>query len=347
MPAPVALFVYARPEHTRKTVEALQENKYASDTDLVVFSDAAGTPDEQEAVACVRNYVDKIEGFKTLSVHYRSQNYGLARSITCGVSDVLRHYGRVIVLEDDMVTSRFFLQYMNEALDRFAEDDRVISIHGYMFPVKQSLLEPFFLLGADCWGWATWARGWSLFNPDGQMLLDELRRRKLTQLFDINGSYPYTKMLEEQTQGKNDSWAVRWHASAFLAGKLTLYPGRSLVHNIGNDITGTHCGISDAFDVEPSATPVCLEKVVVEESVAARKIIQDFLRAKRKRPSLNRFLTHFIPGNVRRRAISLAKDILPPLLANWLRRRSCFGGRAISFDGPLYPFRGRDGSQRT
>jgi putative methyltransferase (TIGR04325 family) len=332
MNAPIALFVYARPDHARRTVEALLKNPEASSSDLIVFSDAARTADKEESVRLVREYVAGIEGFRSLTIHHRPENFGLAKSIIEGVTQVLAEHERVIVLEDDLETSPHFLRYMNEALDRFAEEERVISVHGYVYPVHEPLPEAFFLRGADCWGWATWRRGWALFNPDGQFLLDELKRQNLLRAFDFNGAYSYAVMLKGQINGSNDSWAVRWHASAFLANKLTLYPGRSLTHNIGNDSTGTHCGTSTALDAELSATPIRLDSVVIEESETARKIIEEFFRA--KRPPLQRVLRRFVWENVRQRLTDMATDWLPPVLARQLRRLSRLGG-GITFEGPF------------
>ncbi|WP_143896817.1 glycosyltransferase [Tepidimonas sediminis] len=284
MTTPIVLFVYARPEHTKRTIEALLNNRGSSAHDLIVFSDAPRTPDKIYAVTAVREYLKTVKGFRSVTVHYRVQNLGLANSIITGVKQVLSEHERVIVLEDDMVTSPYFLDYMNEGLDRFAADERVISIHGYVYPVQQPLPEAFFLPGADCWGWATWRRGWRLFNPDGRALLNELRRRGLLEAFDFNGAYSYSRMLEGQIKGKNDSWAVRWHASAFLAGKLTLYPGRSLVRNIGLDDSGTHCGDDSALDVSLSPQPIDFTKLgevaICEE---ARQAIEDFLRDSSRR----------------------------------------------------------------
>lgn len=271
-PAPVVLFAYARLEHTQRTIEALQHNDLAESSDLIIFSDAAASPELAEPVKCVRSFLSTIEGFRSVTVHHRPQNFGLARSIIEGVTEILSAHDRIVILEDDMLTSPFFLTYMNQALDRFANDDRVASIHGYVYPVEFALPEAFFLLGADCWGWATWRRGWKLFNPDGQALLDQLIRRQLVNAFDFNGSYPYTRMLRHQIEGANDSWAIRWYASTFVAGKLTLYPGRSLVHNIGIDSSGTHCGTSTLHDVVLSPTPIDLanlEVVPCDEAVAA------------------------------------------------------------------------------
>jgi hypothetical protein len=276
--APITLFVYNRPDHTRRTVDALKQNKFADECELIVFSDAPKSAIQGDGVLEVRQYIRQIEGFKSVTIVEREANLGLAHSIIDGVTTIVNKYGRIIVLEDDMVTSQYFLTYMNEALEKYADDERVVSIHGYVYPVKQSLPKAFFLPGADCWGWATWSRGWTCFNSDGQFLLDELKRRKLISAFDYNGAYPFSKMLEGQIKGKNDSWAVRWYASAFLAGKLTLYPGRSLVHNIGNDNSGTHCGESADFGVNLSSTQISLNNINSEPSQESRQAFEDFFR---------------------------------------------------------------------
>jgi hypothetical protein len=282
--APVALFVYNRPWHTRQTVEALLNNPEASETPLYVFSDAHKDVTTSSAVAEVRSFLRKIRGFKSLSIIERPNNFGLARSIIDGVSHVCVEHGRVIVLEDDLVTSPYFLNYMNEGLEKYRDDQRVISIHGYIYPVEQVLPDTFFLKGADCWGWATWSRGWDQFDPDGKRLLDELKYRKLTHQFDFDGSYPYTKMLQDQIAGKNNSWAVRWYASAFLKDKLTLYPGRSLIHNVGADGSGIHCSETANFSGELAKTPISVKNVAVEEALIARQLFAQFHR--RTRPSL-------------------------------------------------------------
>jgi len=150
--APIALFAYNRPWHTRRTVEALQRNALAEQSDLFIFSDAPKRPDSADAVRQVRGYIKTISGFKSINIVERAQNLGLAKSIIDGATYLSNQCGRFIVLEDDIVTSPHFLTFMNEALKRYADDDRVISIHGYVYPVAQPLPDAFFLLGADCWG---------------------------------------------------------------------------------------------------------------------------------------------------------------------------------------------------
>jgi len=278
-PAPVALFTYNRPEHIRQTVEALQRNELARDTELYVFSDGPRSTSDRDQVSAVRTYLRDIGGFHSLTVIERDKNLGLADSIIAGVSEIVNREGRIIVLEDDMVTAPSFLNFMNEALELYEKEERVISIHAYTYPVTEKLPDTFFLQGADCWGWATWKRGWALFNPDGQKLLAELKERRLEKIFDFNGSHPYTRMLKWQARGSLDSWAIRWYASAFLAGKLTLYPGRPLLSNIGLDASGTHCSPTDRFDVQLSGDPIRLDRIPVEEHAGARQAFENYYRA--------------------------------------------------------------------
>lgn len=276
--APVVLFVYNRINHTHKTVLSLSKNEHACDTDLIIFSDDARSKDNKESVDEVRAYLNTISGFRSIHIYYRPYNFGLAKSIIEGVSQVLKTYNRIIVLEDDLVTSPYFLTYMNQALNKYENDDRVASIHGYVYPIKSELPETFFLRGADCWGWATWRRGWELFNHDGQYLLDELKKRQLIAAFNFNGAYSYSSMLEGQVKGAYDSWAIRWHASVFLANKLTLYPGRSLVNNIGIDASGTHCAESNSHDAILSSTPINLTSIDVRPSDIGKREFKIFLR---------------------------------------------------------------------
>ena len=287
--APIVVFTYNRPEHTLRTLNALLMNPLANESDIIIYSDSARTANHNKAVDEVRSYLSELTGFRSIKVIHRDKNFGLAESIIQGVTEVLQQSEKVIVLEDDMVVSPYFLEYMNEALEQFVDDDRVISVHGYVYPVDIELPEAFFLPGADCWGWATWRRGWALFNSDGQYLLDELVRRHLIQEFDYNGAYPFLSMLKDQIKGANDSWAIRWHASAFLAGKLTLYPGRSLVHNIGTDSSGTHCGDLDNMDAKLSETKIKLNNIAVESSPTGREAFENFFRQSQKK-LLNRLL---------------------------------------------------------
>lgn len=289
-PAPIVLFVFNRLWHTQQTIEALRRNELALASELIIFSDGPRSDADMEHVRNVRDYVASVTGFRSVTIIERQQNMGLASSIIAGVTDIVGKQGRIIVLEDDMVTSPHFLRYMNDALDHYREEDRVISVHGYVYPVVTSLPETFFLKGADCWGWGTWQRGWELFEQDGSKLLAELRAKNMTWRFDYNGTHPYTRMLEAQIAGDNDSWAVRWYASALLKDRLTLYPGTSLVNNIGTDRSGTHCDEIRVYDTGVAVEAVKVGTIPIEESSAAFIAFADYFTSIRT-PFVKRFFS--------------------------------------------------------
>ena len=269
MNASIALFVYNRPEHTRRAVSSLLANPRAADSELFVFCDGAKTAAAQPMVEQTRAFVRGISGFRAVTVVERERNFGLANSIIDGVTRICEERGQVIVLEDDLVLSPYFLDYMNEGLTLYAEVPQVASIHGYTYPVDCLLPEIYFMRGADCWGWATWARAWRVFEPDAGKLLGELRNSGQLDDFDFGGAAGFIEMLENFIAGKNDSWAVRWHAAAYLHGMMTLYPGRSLVRNIGVDGSGTHSGDVDVFESSLTDRPIVLGATEVVESAKA------------------------------------------------------------------------------
>lgn len=220
--APILLFVYNRPGHLRQTVEALQNNVLAPQSDLFIYSDAPKDESSREAVAEVRRLIHSIAGFKSVTITERSENWGLARSIIDGVTTQVNRFGRVIVLEDDLIVAPHFLTFMNDALETYKDEPRVGHIQACDFTKDPSLPDTFLIKWTGSWGWATWARAWQHFNPDGKALLTELKRRRLTRTFDFNGKYGYTRMLRRQTEGKNNSWAIRWNATLFLKDMLSL-----------------------------------------------------------------------------------------------------------------------------
>lgn len=277
MLAPILLFAYNRPRHLQHTVEALAHNPLAQESELFVFSDGARTEDDREDVELVRSYIYTIEGFKTVHRIERDRNYGLAANIIDGVTDIVNRYGRVIVLEDDLVTAPGFLQFMNDALDTYTDEPRVGHIQAYDFTQNPRLPETFLIKFTGSWGWATWQRAWQHFNPDGQYLLNELHRRHLTRRFDFNGKYGFTRMLRRQVEGKNNSWAIRWNASLFLQDILSLNVGRSLVQNEGFDGSGTHCGADHLYEARLYKERLRVEKISpVTENLEARKIFERY-----------------------------------------------------------------------
>lgn len=276
--APVILFTYNRLTQIKKTIEALQENKWADESDLFIFSDAPKSDEEQSKVKQVREYLRTVNRFRSVTIIEREFNYGLGNNIIDGVTEIIANYGKVIVMEDDLIASPYFLEYMNTALDLYENDDQVISIHGYVYPVKEKLPETFFLKGADCLGWGTWKRGWSIFEPDGNILLKKLLETDQSNAFDYSNAYPFTQMLKDQTEGKNNSWAIRWYASAFLNDKYTLWPGRSLIYHAGGDGTGTNTGFDSLLDVTLSVRPIEVVRINIEQNISAYNSFVSFYK---------------------------------------------------------------------
>ena len=300
--APIVLFVYNRPEHTRRTVEALSANRLAPQSRLIVFSDGPRNDRARVAVEEVRRYVDSIEGFASVETVKRERNQGLAASVISGVTRVVEEYGRVIVLEDDLITSPYFLDYMNEGLELYQDDKEVASVQAHMFPLKSAaaLRCSFFLPFPGSWGWGVWSRSWCLFNPDAEYLLGEIRRRRLSRSFDLDRSYPYTRLLEQQVAGRVDSWAIRWYASLFLLGKKSLFPYRSFVVNIGFDGSGRHCGSFDAGAIDSTLArsyfPITVCSAVVETNIvdAYIRALKSWRTPALSRRLMRRFKTAFV-----------------------------------------------------
>ena len=269
--APILLFVYNRPEHLKQLIASLQANAEAAQSMLFIYTDAARNKADEEQVNKVREVIRHIDGFASIEVIERATNWGLARNIIGGVTEQIRRYGRVIVLEDDLVVAPYFLRFMNDALEENKDEPQVGHIQACDFTQDASLPDTFLIKFTGSWGWATWERAWQHFNPDGQALLDELESRRLTRRFDFNGNYRFTRMLRRQVQGKNNSWAIRWNASLFLKDILSLNVGRSLVQNNGFDGSGTHCGGGNLYSSQLWMQPLPVQKITpICENEAAR-----------------------------------------------------------------------------
>jgi hypothetical protein len=284
--APIILFTYNRLKHTRATVKALLDNKLASDSKLIIFSDAPSNELQDEKVREVRKFLKTIDGFEKIEIIERDKNYGLGENIIDGVTKVINQFGKAIILEDDLITSPYFLEFMNDALKTYESNPKVVSINGYFFPTRKLLPDTFFLKGTDCLGWGTWKRGWDNFERDGNILLKNILKNNQVSEFDFGNTYPYTQMLRDQVQGKNNSWAIRWYASAFVNDLYSLYPGRSLIFHSGGDGSGTNTGYDSLLDVSLSGTPIRINSGPVYQNDLAYWVCKDFYQ-KLNNPSLN------------------------------------------------------------
>lgn len=278
--APIALFTYNRADHTRRAVESLLQNAEAKDSDLFIFSDGPKNEKTVRGVADNREYIHTVTGFKTVTIVEREKNWGLANSLIAGITDVINKYGRVIVVEDDLILSPYFLKFMNDGLEKYKDDDRVGTITGFVPPIEEKLPETFFLTYFQCWGWATWKRAWDLLETDARPLLKGLRFKR--KKFDVGGGVCNYGNLYCQKVGLVDSWYLRYYASLFLKGKLSLYPGRSVATNEGLDGSGTHCGaeLKRSFEAHNSQTPIKVNDVEVIEDLQVYRIFKKYFLSK-------------------------------------------------------------------
>jgi hypothetical protein len=246
------LFVYNRPEHTRKTIEALKRNKLAEKSKIFIFSDGAKDLKDKQKVQQVRKIINNVNGFKNIKVFESEKNRGLANSIVNGVTKIINEYGKVIVLEDDLIISDNFLCYMNRALNFYENNNDIWSISGYNLPINipdDYEYDVYLSYRASSWGWATWKDRWSEIDweiKDYEQFINSKSRQKLFN----RGGNDMTRMLKNQMNGEIDSWAIRWCYNQFKKKAYTIYPVKSKVQNIGMDGSGTHYKASDKEQVK-------------------------------------------------------------------------------------------------
>ncbi len=289
MLAPIVLFVYNRPDHTQKVLDALKNNPEAKDSELFVYCDGAkenATDSEKEKIEETRQVIREILGFKRVSLIESQINKGLANSIIEGVTEIVNKYGRIIVLEDDIATSSGFLKYMNDALEIYASTKKVMHISGYVFPFQDTNKKyVFFSKPTSCWGWGTWKESWSFFEKNVDYQIEQIEKRNLWEKFTVNNTFPsYRDQLFQNKSGQISTWAIFWYASVFLKNGLSLHPSISLTNNIGLDGSGEHCGdfkLEDNpyYNIELADT-IFVKKKYYFSSIKENKLLEKFYTEK-------------------------------------------------------------------
>ena len=290
--APIVIFAYNRPDHLRRTLEALAKNELASESVLYIFCDGSkeGASEEmREKVEATRALAKAVMGFKELHVVERPRNIGLKENIVGAVTEVVNRYGSIITLEDDVVTSIGFLRFMNDALETYKDEEKVMHISAYMYPHKGRLPETFFFpVPYPGGGWATWARAWKYYDDDTESVYNQWKDR--WEEFDVLGGDYLSKQLKANYNGTMKTWFVKWHAVLLSRKALTLYPHQSLTNNIGFDDEATNCYATNRFDVLDLASHVDVMKNPVKVNRKASRIIYDFYQGhwynKRRRTAL-------------------------------------------------------------
>ncbi|MGM0377176.1 MAG: glycosyltransferase [Bacteroidota bacterium] len=287
-PAPVALFCYNRPGHLERTLHSLAQNTGAEATPLVIFSDGPKNPSDQPPVDAVRHILDGISNQENVRIIKQEHNQGLAKSVILGVSEVIRQFGKCIVIEDDLELSPFFLTFMNQALTKYEDDETVFSVSGYCPPVKIPAdfpYEAFRFPRINSWGWGTWLDRWEKVDWDvknfDSFISDPDQVRKLEQ----QGKDLPVMLLKQQT-GKNNSWAVRFNQACFELGMTNIYPVTSLVRNRGADSSGTHMKLSRKFSV--SLASRCPQPQPAGTDTRIHKSFRNFYKPSLYRQTINR-----------------------------------------------------------
>lgn len=253
--APIALFVFKRPEHTLQTLTALATNPEFVHSPLFIYCDGARNINETKDVDLTREIV-RNWNHPDKEIILEVKNRGLARSVIAGVTELSERFGHVIVVEDDLIVNKDFLSYLNAALIKYQDTSQVMQISAYMFPIPEfaNRKETIFLPNITSWGWATWNRSWRYFDAEVKEWELILRSKELRKRFNVGGAYDYSDMLLRQMNGEIDSWAIRWNWSVFRNSGLVVYPPTSFVRNIGFDGSGTHCRVNDFYSTQISTS---------------------------------------------------------------------------------------------
>lgn len=287
--APIILFVYNRPWHTLQTLKHLKNNHLVNDSKLYIYSDGVKNVNDNNEVNNihkVRDLISEINWCKEKIIIERKNNYGLAKSIINGIDEVLQEHERVIVLEDDIITSKYFLKFMNDALELYKNEEKVMHISGYMFPVKKNLPNTFFFNTATCWGWGTWRTKWRKLHLNSLEIIKYLTSNDLVKRFNLEGFYNYYDQLLANHEKRIETWAIFWYATIFMKRGYALHPYPSLTTNIGHDSSGMNSQNSIYFNWDNLAEEIVVKKIPLEENKKAVRAVQKFYRNQRKRSLL-------------------------------------------------------------
>ena len=267
--APVALFIYKRPNHARQMIASVKACSGFAESPIFVFADGPARPGDLPGVQETRAVARSQLGDRAVYLE-RDVNIGVDRSIVEGVTDLCERFGKVIVIEDDLVVSPLFLRFLNRGLQRYEHEARVMQVSGHMFDVPRlrQQTEAVLLPMTTSWGWATWDRAWAQFDPLADGWRTRLKDEQVRRRFDLDGNFPYSTMLARQMERQVGAWDIRWYYSVFARDGLVLFPPRSLVVNLGFDGSGTHDRLALPARQAPleSLAPFDLPADVVESS---------------------------------------------------------------------------------
>lgn len=271
--APIVMFVYNRPEHVKQVIDNLKKCDLAIDSDLYIYSDAAKTDNQIEKVNEVRKLCEQIKGFNSVTLIKQDNNFGLAKNIIEGVTSIINQYGKIIVLEDDLLVSQQFLLYMNKCLDNYTDDKTIWHISAWNYPIEASgLPEVFPIRVMNCWGWATWKDRWQHFEKNPEKLMHQFNKKMIYD-FDMNDSGSFWSQVVANHQNKINTWAIFWYATIFLHHGLCINPRYSLITNIGHDGSGTHQSTAQqTYTTALQESKIDLDNIVINQPLKENQL---------------------------------------------------------------------------
>lgn len=252
--APILIFAFNRLDSLKATVESVLRNKEAAESDLYVFVDGPreNKIGEREKVIAVQNFVKTISGFKSVRYTFSEINKGLANSIIGGTTEIINKYGKVIVLEDDLYVSRSFLKFMNDVLEKYESDNRIMQVSGYgclLTKVNDYSYDAYINERARSWSWGTWKDRWATVDWEVKDYAQLQANPYLQKKFNKRGSDLFG-MLKGYMEHRNNSWYIRFNYSMYKQGRYSIMPIRSLVRNDGFGDEATHCRSYNRFKID-------------------------------------------------------------------------------------------------
>lgn len=302
-------------------LRSLISNSLFEESEVFVFADGPkenASEADSAKISEVRKLFEPLSNKPNVTLRFSEKNRGLTTSIVSGITEIVKRYGKVIVVEDDLELSPGFLKYMNDALNLYQNEERVMHIGGYMVPHNKNLPETFFLRAPTIWGWGTWKRAWDKFEVDAVLLLKQLEEKfgnNFSYELDVNGTYNYTKQLKDLASGKLDTWDIQWAASIYLQSGLCLHPNNSLSRNNGFDGSGVHCYPMDIYEKQKISNSIVIRKEKLETSCLGEKALMSFHITKNKQTFTEQINTiyykfsAFLPTNMKSEIKTVFKKI--------------------------------------
>lgn len=300
-------------------LKSLIANPLFKESKVFVFADGPkenASETDLEKIKEVKTKLNALKKFTNVNILFSETNNGLTHSIVSRITEVINKYGKVIVIEDDLELSPGFLKYMNDGLNLYEKEEKVMHIGGYMVPHKMNLPETFFLKTPTIWGWGTWKRAWDMYEINARILLEKLEEKfggNFAYQLDVNGTYNNTKQLKDIASGKLDTWDIQWASSIFLHEGLCLHPKNSLTRNNGFDGSGVHCYPSDMYEKQKIHGAIDVKKIEIRASKKGEEALMNFYIAKNKMTfdeqmeSIYHKIATLVPANVK----SYLKKIKP------------------------------------